>query len=101
MGFLNIIIKGFYVLFFFVLLVFKFDQLSVHKKAPVCHAKLSFRMEVGKRRSQRPGVEMEEEFFFHPKSRPPTGSSGSLRSARVAATCATRGGMDDRREINK
>lgn len=49
MGFFkNIIINGFYVLFFFVLLIFKFYQLSVHTQAPVVHAKLSLRWKWGK-----------------------------------------------------
>lgn len=49
MGFLNIIINGTHVLFFFVLLVFKFDELSVCTKARVFHAKLSFGRKWGKR----------------------------------------------------
>lgn len=49
MGFLNIITNGTYVLFFFVLLVFKFDELSVYTKARVFHAKLSFGWKWGKR----------------------------------------------------
>lgn len=56
MEFLNIIINGTHVLFFFVLLVFKFDELSVCTKARVFHAKLSFGRKWGKGGERGRGV---------------------------------------------
>lgn len=61
MGFLNIIINGTHVLFFFVLLVFKFDELSVCTKARVFHAKLSFGRKWGKRGERGPGGRVYKE----------------------------------------